>query len=339
MSTRYLSKRKTARQTKIISNASVIPDASSQSESLQRKVDLINNAAQRAEAPRPNNTGMPDNLKSGIENLSGFSMDDVRVHYNSSKPATVQALAYTQGTDIHVAPGQEKHLPHEAWHVAQQMAGRVSPTTIINGMPVNDNASLEHEADVMGEKAMVQKKTTVCQRRTIDGTIEVDSRQIVPKGSSNPPGTDIYNMNYNQHPGTPAKRLFTPACAPNVAIKGHMMKAGWDGGNGVERINQWSHNCEQQWTQIERLVEKKAISMGKGIYKLETETDEPKLWNQLSAFYKKRITKNHGTSWNNINTINRQVSKAAIYIYTKKKTKEKIGEIDCSSACDLEINP
>ena len=115
---------------------------------------MANNATQRAEAPRQNNTGMPDNLKSGIESLSGFSMDDVRVHYNSSKPATVQALAYTQGTDIHVAPGQEKHLPHEAWHVAQQMAGRVSPTTNINGMPVNDNAALEHEADVMGEKAV-----------------------------------------------------------------------------------------------------------------------------------------------------------------------------------------
>lgn len=140
--------------------ASSVLDASSQSEALQRKADMASNAAQREETPRPNNTGMPDNLKSGIESLSGFSMDDVRVHYNSSKPATVQALAYTQGTDIHVAPGQEKNLPHEAWHVAQQMAGRVSPTTNINGMPVNDNAGLEHEADVMGEKA-VQRKENV----------------------------------------------------------------------------------------------------------------------------------------------------------------------------------
>ncbi|WP_455664956.1 eCIS core domain-containing protein [Phocaeicola sp.] len=102
---------------------------------------------------KPNNTGLPDNLKAGVESLSGYSMDDVKVHYNSSQPATVQALAYTQGTDIHVAPGQEQHLPHEAWHVAQQMAGRVEPTTEIGGMPVNDNAGLEHEADVMGAKA------------------------------------------------------------------------------------------------------------------------------------------------------------------------------------------
>lgn len=156
MSTTYAQKQAPT-QKKDAPTAASILDTSSQSESLQRKADMANKAAQREEAPRPNNTGMPDNLKAGIESLSGFSMDDVRVHYNSSKPATVQALAYTQGTDIHVAPGQEKHLPHEAWHVAQQMAGRVSPTTNINGMPVNDNAGLEHEADVMGEKAVQRK--------------------------------------------------------------------------------------------------------------------------------------------------------------------------------------
>ena len=115
-------------------------------EGLQMKADTVFQQ-------KPNNTGLPDNLKAGVESLSGFSMDDVKVHYNSDKPATVQALAYTQGTDIHVAPGQEQHLPHEAWHVAQQMAGRVEPTTEVGGMPVNDNVALEHEADVMGAKA------------------------------------------------------------------------------------------------------------------------------------------------------------------------------------------
>lgn len=102
---------------------------------------------------KKNNTGLPDHLKTGIENLSGISMDAVRVHYNSYKPAKLQALAYTKGTDIYVASGQEKHLPHEAWHVVQQQQGRVRPTTQINGVHINDNASLEHEADVMGNKA------------------------------------------------------------------------------------------------------------------------------------------------------------------------------------------
>lgn len=122
---------------------------------LQREEDDEETMQCKFEVPvqKKNETGMPDHLKEGIESLSGFSMDDVRVHYNSDKPATVQALAYTQGTDIHVAPGQEQHLPHEAWHVAQQMAGRVEPTTEVGGMPVNDNPALEHEADVMGAKA------------------------------------------------------------------------------------------------------------------------------------------------------------------------------------------
>ena len=122
---------------------------------IQRMEDDEDTMQGKFEAPvqKKNLTGMPDNLKAGIEDLSGFSMDDVRVHYGSSKPAAVQAHAYTQGTDIHIAPGQERHLPHEAWHVAQQMAGRVQPTTEIGGMPVNDNAALEHEADVMGARA------------------------------------------------------------------------------------------------------------------------------------------------------------------------------------------
>jgi hypothetical protein len=103
---------------------------------------------------KSNNTGLPDDLKTGVENLSGISLDNVKVHYNSAKPAQLNAHAYAQGSDIHVAAGQEKHLPHEAWHVVQQAQGRVKPTMQMKqGIPVNDDAGLEHEADVMGERA------------------------------------------------------------------------------------------------------------------------------------------------------------------------------------------
>lgn len=102
-----------------------------------------------------NRTGLPDGLKSGIENLSGYSMDDVKVHYNSDQPAQLQAHAYAQGADIHLASGQEKHLPHEAWHVVQQKQGRVAATLQMQGgVQVNDNAGLEREADVMGSRAL-----------------------------------------------------------------------------------------------------------------------------------------------------------------------------------------
>lgn len=101
-----------------------------------------------------NNTGLPDNLKTGIENLSRYSMDDVKVHFNSLKPVRLNAHAYAQGIDIHLAPRQEKHLPHEAWHVVQQKQGRVNPTVQAKGVSINDNIGLEREADLMGKKAL-----------------------------------------------------------------------------------------------------------------------------------------------------------------------------------------
>lgn len=107
-------------------------------------------AVQRKE----NKTGMPDKLKVGIESLSGMDMSDVQVHHNSSRPAQLSALAYAQGNQIHLAPGQAKHLPHEAWHVVQQKQGRVTPAMQAKGTLINDDRGLEKEADVMGRKAL-----------------------------------------------------------------------------------------------------------------------------------------------------------------------------------------
>lgn len=108
-----------------------------------------------ATAP-PNRTGLPDGLKAGLETMSGLSMDAVRVHYGSAAPARIDALAYADGTDIHLGPGQERHLPHEAWHVVQQAEGRVRATTEVGGAAVNDDAGLEREADRMGAASAAQ---------------------------------------------------------------------------------------------------------------------------------------------------------------------------------------
>jgi len=112
-------------------------------------------------APPPNRTGMPDDLKTGIESLSGLSMDHVRVHYDSPQPAQVQAHAYAQGSNIHLASGQERHLPHEAWHVVQQAQGRVQPTMQAQGVSINDDRGLEQEADVMGAKALQMRSRSL----------------------------------------------------------------------------------------------------------------------------------------------------------------------------------
>jgi len=128
--------------------------------------------SKKTESPA-NKTGLPDSLKSGVEQLSGISMDDVKVNYNSAKPAQLHAHAYAQGKDIHVSSGQEKHLPHESWHVVQQKQGRVQPTKQLKGtVPVNDDKGLENEADVMGAKAVAisGNENSTVQKKAISNT-------------------------------------------------------------------------------------------------------------------------------------------------------------------------
>jgi hypothetical protein len=114
---------------------------------------LQGSVAQRVPA---NRTGLPDGLRAGLESLSGRDLSDIRVHYNSPEPAQLAAHAFAQGSEIHLAPGQERHLPHEGWHAVQQMEGRVQPTMQFQGTAINDNAGLEREASTMGAIAQRQ---------------------------------------------------------------------------------------------------------------------------------------------------------------------------------------
>lgn len=99
-------------------------------------------------------SSLPERLKNALEWLSGLSMDGVKVHYNSAEPARFGALAFARGREIYLAPGQERHLAHEAWHVVQQLQGRVAATIEGNGWVLNDDPVLEWEAAWMGNKAL-----------------------------------------------------------------------------------------------------------------------------------------------------------------------------------------
>lgn len=99
-----------------------------------------------------NQTGIPDGMKERAEACSGFSFDDVKVHYHSDKPAQFQALAYAQGGQIFVGAGQEMHLGHELGHIVQQKQGRVQATGAVRGQALNDDRSLEQEADRFGKR-------------------------------------------------------------------------------------------------------------------------------------------------------------------------------------------
>lgn len=112
-----------------------------------------------------NTTGMPAAVQSKMESAFNTDFSDVNIHANSAAAPKVGALAYTQGTDVHFAPGQFKPdttkgqelLGHELTHVVQQRQGIVKPTTQAAGLPVNDDPGFERAADIMGKKAAQTK--------------------------------------------------------------------------------------------------------------------------------------------------------------------------------------
>lgn len=139
-----------------------------------------------AERQSVNHTGLPKGLKAGVEELSGLGMDDVRVHYNSPEPARVNALAYAQGNQIHLISGQEHHLPHEAWHVVQQKQGRVKATLKLGGTAINDDTGLEHEAEVMGQRAVRNVNGSVQRQHSIAAFTTQPPKDIVQRARTEP---------------------------------------------------------------------------------------------------------------------------------------------------------
>lgn len=112
---------------------------------------------------------MPDSLTSKMENSFGTDFKDVNVHTNSESATNIGALAYTQGSDIHFAPGQynpdsktgQELIGHELTHVVQQKSGRVNGTQNKGGFNINTEQSLENEADNMGRRAASGRSVSI----------------------------------------------------------------------------------------------------------------------------------------------------------------------------------
>jgi hypothetical protein len=148
----------------------------------KHKSDSKDKTSQRKVTPyegRAKRTGIPVQMLKNAEKQSRLSFDDVKVHYNSPKPAQLQAHAYTNGSDVHIAPGQERHLGHELGHVVQQKQGRVQPTMQLQGVSVNDDVSLEDEADLFGDVVqgkwsyncdVIQMACNYCTNTNCDGS-------------------------------------------------------------------------------------------------------------------------------------------------------------------------
>jgi hypothetical protein len=120
-------------------------------------------AGERHDQALPSDGGghpMPQDVRAKMESAFGADFSAVRIH-EGSRAQALGARAYAQGTDIHFAPGAyqpnstggQELLGHELAHVVQQSQGRVQATTQAKGVGVNDDSSLEREADEMGARA------------------------------------------------------------------------------------------------------------------------------------------------------------------------------------------
>lgn len=97
-------------------------------------------------------TGIPMQMKLEAEAKTGKSYDNVRVTYGSDEPGRYGAVGMTRlgpgGPEIHLARGAEGELRHELVHVNQQLSGVVRATGRVGGAAVNDDRSLERDADM-----------------------------------------------------------------------------------------------------------------------------------------------------------------------------------------------
>lgn len=130
---------------------------------VQRKVAAGKPGAEGAGHDLPSDGGgaaMPEEVRRKMEQAFGTSFAAVRIH-EGPRAEALGARAYTQGTEIHFAPGQyqpdspagQALLGHELAHVIQQSEGRVSATAQTHGVGINEDAGLEAEADELGARA------------------------------------------------------------------------------------------------------------------------------------------------------------------------------------------
>ena len=92
-----------------------------------------------------------------MENALGMDFSTVRIHQDVTAER-IGARAFAQGPDIYFAPGAYRPydragqalLGHELQHVRQQAEGRVRATRQFAGLHLNEDHSLEAEADRLG---------------------------------------------------------------------------------------------------------------------------------------------------------------------------------------------
>lgn len=150
-------------------------------------------------------SGLPNEVNSKMESAFGTSFKDVSIHTNDKSATGLGALAYTQGKDVHFAPGQfnpnskkgQELLGHELTHVVQQKEGRVNSPNIGDLMP---------SKPIKSEKQLKREELDRDYRasRTGDPTAKV---QFQLKHGKEKYKSDLTQRHYNQFAKGELKQL------------------------------------------------------------------------------------------------------------------------------------
>lgn len=156
----------------IVSNGEALSDSAETGNKVQpppfqlkKKTSTL---SQSTSTTNSQNAKPPFHVKEKMEDSLGHDFSNVAIHQDSNKAQSLNAKAFTQGNQIHFAPGEynphdrsgQELLGHELTHVVQQRENNIPVTTQLRGTAINDNSSLEQEADVKGKQAAEGKKST-----------------------------------------------------------------------------------------------------------------------------------------------------------------------------------
>jgi hypothetical protein len=201
---------------------------------------------------------LPEALRTGLETLSGVDLSGVAVHRNSPRPAEMGAEAFARNADIHLAPGREHRLAHEAWHVVQQAQGRVPPTASLpQGASVNDDSRLEREADTMGAKALgvgtsgAYAATSIPTSTSLPAPPARSAPGAMP--SSYPRGASVVQGYFTDKSKVTPFKTFMKASAKDIELVRSYMT--WKGSPDLDEFNELAddnttdHGTLQAWVE------------------------------------------------------------------------------------------
>ena len=189
--------------------------------------------------------GLPGPVQAKMEQAFGADFSAVKVH-EGPQAAAVGAQAYTQGTDIHFAPGRydpgsqsgQELLGHELTHVVQQRQGRVQATTQHKDVAINADGGLEREADVMGARAARGERADVGPSGAAHGQGGAVQRAVIQRvtASDYKGDVDLLGMSLSQldrYANRQADWASSPNLSPAVRDQVRALLRLARGGDGV----------------------------------------------------------------------------------------------------------